>query len=295
MASSSQAPAHEQAPPQQSLDIPQAAGFERRFVVARNPDPDSSLPYLLRVPVGRGLVLKAAESWPVSSRVYCHPLDEPSPEVALEVLEEVGVRMCAWRGRALDLVLDRARHNRSQFVFTTAHGRPAIFWQTPLVARRRRSRYRVPQAPSVGGRELAIEVDTREQRPYDFGGRALELRPVALFAGDYAVRGRDGVLAAVERKTADDFVTSATSGALGFAMADLSALPAAAVVVEEHYSGLIAHPRVRPGFMADLLARLQLRAPNVPIVYTENRRLAEDWTYRFLATAWREFGGSPVV
>jgi hypothetical protein len=61
-------------------------------------------------------------------------------------------------------------------------------------------------------------------------------------------------------------------------------------VVEEHYAGLIAHPRVRPGFMADLIARLQVRAPSVPIVYAENRRLAEDWTYRFLATAWRELG-----
>jgi hypothetical protein len=281
---------------QAALELVPGRGFERRFVVARNPDLESSLPYVLRLPVGGGLTLKAAEPWPVSSRVYCHPIEDLALDAALDVLEEVGVRMCAWRGRALDLVLDRARHNRSQFVFTTARGRPAIFWQTPLVARRRRSRYRVPQAPSVGGRELAIEVDTREQRPYDFGGRALELRPVALFAGDYAVRGRDGVLAAVERKTADDFVTSATSGALGFAMADLSALPAAAVVVEEHYSGLIAHPRVRPGFMADLIARLQLRAPNVPIAYAENRRLAEDWTYRFLATAWREFGGSqPVV
>jgi hypothetical protein len=234
--------------------------------------------------------LKAAEPWPVSSRVYCHPLDE-LPE-KLHVLEEVGVRMCAWRGQALDLVLERARHNRSQFVFTTARGRPAIFWQTPLVARRRRAR--APMAsPAAGGRELRIEFDTREQRPYDFGGRALELRPAALFAGDYAVRGPDGIVAAVERKTADDFVTSATSGALAFAMADLSALPAAAVVVEEHYSGLVAHPRVRPGFMADLIARLQVRAPNVPIVYAENRRLAEDWTYRFLATAWRELAGAP--
>ena len=43
--------------------------------------------------------------------------------------------------------------------------------------------------------------------------------------------------------------------------------------------------------MADLLARLQVRAPNVPIVYAESRRLAEDWTYRFLSTAHREFGG----
>src|SRR4051812_42550295 len=107
------------ASPQQALELAQARGFERRFVVARNPDLESSLPYLLRVPVGCGMVLKAAEPWPVSTRVYCHPLEEPEPHVDLEVLEEVGVRMCAWRGRAVDLVLDRSRHNRSQFVFTT--------------------------------------------------------------------------------------------------------------------------------------------------------------------------------
>jgi hypothetical protein len=278
------------APSQQALALTATPGFERRFVVARNPDAESSLPYVLQVPVGGGLMLKAAEPWPVSSRVYCHPLDVVAPDAALEVLEDVGVRMCAWRGRAVDLVLDRARHNRSQFVFTTARGRPAIFWQTPLVARQRRSSSRAPRAAVAGVGDVAIDVDTREQRPYDFGGRAVALRRVALFAGDYAVRGASGILAAVERKTADDFVTSATSGALAFALADLSALPAAAVVVEEHYAGLIAHPRVRPGFMADLIARLQVRAPSVPIVYAENRRLAEDWTYRFLATAWRELG-----
>jgi hypothetical protein len=280
-------------PLQQALDIAQPRGFERRFVVARNPDAESSLPYLLQVPVGGGLTLKAAESWPLSARVYCHPLDAVGAADELEVLEDVPVRACSWRGSAVDLVLDRARHNRSQFVFTTARGRPAIFWQTPMVARGRRSRGRVPRGlgPRDAGRAMAIEVDTREQRPYDFGGRAMELRRVALFAGDYAVRGSTGVVAAVERKTVDDFVSSATSGALGFAMADLSALPAAAVVIETHYSALIAHPRVRPAFMADLLARLQVRSPNVPIVYAEDRRLAEDWTYRFLAAAWSQNGG----
>lgn len=268
-------------------------GLERRFVVARNPDGQSSLPYLLRVPVGAGMVLKAAEPWPVSSRVYCHPVDEPGPSVALEVLEEVGVRMCAWRGRAVDLVLDRARHNRSQFVFTTAHGRPAIFWQTRAAARRARPGFRMPRGPTSGAGSLVIEVDTREQRPWDFGGRGVAVRLGALFAGDYAVRGPTGIVAAVERKNGRDFITSLTSGALGFAMADLSALPAAAVVVEERYSKLLADARVKPAFLADLIARLQLRAPNVPIVYAETRGLAEDWTHRFLATAWRELGSEP--
>lgn len=56
-----------------------------------------------------------------------------------EVLEEVAVRHCWRRGRAIDLVLDRARENRSQFVFTEPHrhregGRPMIFWQTARAA-----------------------------------------------------------------------------------------------------------------------------------------------------------------
>src|SRR3954470_12369846 len=279
---------------QQALSLlPAAGGFERRFVVARNPDSESSLPFLLKVPVGGGLVLKAAEPWPVSSRVYCHPLESLGDGVELEVLEEVGVRMCAWRGRAVDLVLDRSQHNRSQYVFTSAHGRPAIFWQTPLVTRRSRPPLRMPRGRAPGVGSLTIEIDTREQRPYEFAGREVSLRRRALFAGDYAVRGASGVVAAVERKTPNDFASSATSGVLAFAMADLSALPVSAVVVEERYSAVIAHSHVRPGWLADLIARLGVRAPNVPIVYAETRALAEDWTYRFLATAWRQLGGEP--
>src|SRR3954451_12667239 len=170
---------------QQALSLlPAAGGFERRFVVARNPDSESSLPFLLKVPVGGGLVLKAGEPWPVSSRVYCHPLEPPADDVELEVLEEVGVRMCAWRGRAVDLVLERSQHNRSQFVFTTAHGRPAIFWQTPLVSRRSRPGFRMPRARRPGVGSMTIDVDTREQRPYEFAGRDAAVRRCALFAGD---------------------------------------------------------------------------------------------------------------
>src|SRR3954447_9055499 len=152
--------------PQQALSLLPARGYERRFVVARNPDPERSLPYLLQVPVGGGLVLKAAEPRPLAARVFCHPLDAV-PDGELELLEEVGVRMCAWRGRAVDLVLDRARHNRSQFVFTTARGRPAIFWQTRAASWRARPGLRLNRGSSLDG--LVIEVDTREQRPWDFG------------------------------------------------------------------------------------------------------------------------------
>src|SRR5919201_952285 len=101
---------------------------DERFVVARNPNPDSALPYLLRLPVDGGLVLKAREQWPATSRVYCHP----------------------------------------------AEGWPA----------------------------------------------------------------ESEVLAAVERKTVPDLSKGLVDGSLPFAMAELAALPAAAVVIEGRYSDL---------------------------------------------------------
>ena len=47
------------------------------FSVARNPDPGSKLPYLIRLPLqGGALVLKAAEVWPRTAKVYCHRVEE---------------------------------------------------------------------------------------------------------------------------------------------------------------------------------------------------------------------------
>jgi hypothetical protein len=52
----------------------------------------------------------------------------------------------------------------------------------------------------------------------------------------------------------------------------------------------LAGPRIRPAQVADGLAEVQVRWPNVPIVFCETRQLAEEWTYRFLAAAhiWAE-------
>jgi hypothetical protein len=70
-----------------------------------------------------------------------------------------------------------------------------------------------------------------------------------------------------------------------FVMAELSALPAATVVVEARYSELLAAPRVQPGWLAELTAQLHVRYPTVPVTFCDSRTLAEDFTYRFLAAA----------
>lgn len=115
------------------------------FVIARSPDRESKLPYLLRLPIEGGLVLKARDTWPRSSRVYCHPFEGGFPDGA-EIIEATPVASCKRRGAVIDLVLDRPRLARSQFVFTETRGRPAIFWQTQKAAR---GRGRLLDEPSV--------------------------------------------------------------------------------------------------------------------------------------------------
>jgi hypothetical protein len=118
------------------------------FVVARNPQDDSRLPYLLRLPLEGGVLLKARTTWPSTARVYCHRFEEPWPQDA-EIIEQTPVRLCRRRGAAIDLVLDRPRLSRSQFVFTELKGREAIFWQTQNTARTANPGGRIPAgAPS---------------------------------------------------------------------------------------------------------------------------------------------------
>jgi hypothetical protein len=44
---------------------------EAVFTIARNPQEDSKLPYLLRLPIEGGLILKARDTWPRATRIYC--------------------------------------------------------------------------------------------------------------------------------------------------------------------------------------------------------------------------------
>ena len=56
-------------------------------------------------------------------------------------------------------------------------------------------------------------------------------------------------------------------------------------MVEDRYSQVYTLERVRPAVVADGLAQAQVRWPRVPIVFCETRKLAQEWTYRFLAAA----------
>lgn len=255
----------------------------REFVVARNPEEGSSLPYLVRLPLPDGaVVLKVRDVWPRTAKVYCHrALEWPDDPV---VVERVPVRDCRRRGAAVDLVLDRARENRSQFVFTKARGRDVIFWQSARTSRQARPNVAVPTARAAG-RVLEILVDVHERYPWTFGNQQAVTRREKLAAGDYAVVDGEHVVAAVERKSLADLVATMTSGKLRYLLAELATLRTAAVVVEDRYSAVFKLDRVRPAVIAEGLGEAAARFPSVPIVFAETRPLAQEWTYRFLGAA----------
>jgi hypothetical protein len=201
------------------------------LLIALNPEEDSSLPYLVRIPLGApGIVVKTRDTWPRTSKVYCHraagwPADA-------EVILRVPVRRCTRRGAAIDLVLDRARENRSQFVITRARGREMIFWQSPKTTKQARPGVHIPTARGHG-QVLEISIDSGEKYPYRFSGQQATTVRERLACGDYAVQLAGNVVAAVERKTANDLISSMISGRMRFLMAELAALPR---------SGRVRHP-----------------------------------------------------
>jgi hypothetical protein len=58
------------------------------------------------------------------------------------------------------------------------------------------------------------------------------------------------------------------------------------------YSALYKLEHVNGNWFADQLARLEVRYPEVHLVFADSRRYAEDWTYRFLTTALADATGA---
>jgi hypothetical protein len=257
----------------------------KELLIATNPDPDSALAYLMRVPLGEGLVLRTAGTWPRTKALYCYPVPTEEWPAEPDIIERILLSSCVRRGAAIDIVATRFRENRSQLVFTTARGRDAVFWQSPRTRKQARPQVSLPTARAAGIAELEIVVDARERYAYRFAGELVRTTPRALPCGDYGIILDGTLVAAVERKSLPDLIGSLTSGRLRYALGELAALPRAAVVVEDRYSEIFKQDRVRPALVADGLAECQVRWPNVPIVFCETRSLAEEWTYRYLGAA----------
>ena len=196
--------------------------------------------------------------------------------------------ICQRRGAAIDLILDRRQLARSQFVFTNARGRPAIWWQSQTAVRSANPGARVPRGRASG--PLAIAVDTREKYGWRFAGRPVTIERRALAGGDYGAIVGGTIVAVVERKTLAHLATSLSNGTLAFQMQRLAEAGCCAIVVEGDYPDLFRTQAGRGSWLADMLGRLAVRYPEVPIIFAGSRKFAEEWAYRFLGAAVGDSG-----
>ena len=257
------------------------------LIIARNPEPDSTLPYLVRIPLGaNGIILKVRETWPRTAKVYCHRAAEWPDDP--DIVEQHPVRSVSKRGAAIDLVIERARENRSQFVITRARGREMIFWQSRRTTKQARPNVTIPTA-RAHGHVLEIVIDSGERYAYSFSAQQATTTQKRLTAGDYAVFDGETMVASVERKSVADLSGGLFSGKLTYQLADLAALPRAALVVEGRYSEIFALEHVNGAALAERVAEAQVRFPSVPIIFCDNRKLAQEWTYRWLGAALHEW------
>jgi hypothetical protein len=131
-----------------------------------------------------------------------------------------------------------------------------------------------------------ITVDTRERHPYRFAQHGAKTARATVAAGDYAIHAHDGsLIAAVERKSLDNLAATLSDGTLA-----LPAATAGRAAARRHrrrgpLRGAVQAGTRRRHWLADQLARLQVRYPEVQLVFADSRRYGEDWTYRFLTTA----------
>jgi hypothetical protein len=109
---------------------------------------------------------------------------------------------------------------------------------------------------------------------------------IAHMNGVTVVQATDGtVLAAVERMSLENLTAALSTGTLAFRMQRLAELTRATVVVEARYAALYTLEHVSGSWLADQLARLEVRYPEIPVVFADSGHFAEEWTYRFLARA----------
>src|SRR5207244_4930121 len=88
-----------------------------------------------------------------------------------------------------------------------------------------------------------------------------------------------------EIKTRENLATSLSYGGLAFQMQRLAEVARAAIVVEGDYPDLFRTQPGRGSWLADMLGRLAVRYPEVPVIFAGSRRFAEEWAYRFLEAA----------
>lgn len=135
-----------------------------------------------------------------------------------------------------------------------------------------------------------VIIDSREQRPYQFSGPSIV---AALKTGDYSIQGLEEV-AAVERKTLDDFLGCVTFQRERFEreLVRAGSFKRFWVVIEGTLAQIVAcqyKSEAKPASVIGSICAWECRLEPVRFVFASNRQSGEKLTERLLTRAWKEY------
>ncbi len=262
---------------------------------------NEKFPYRLTIMKGGDvlLALRVQDRWPgQKGNVFCIREEDSGWEPPVNEIERVPVISLKRFGKRLAVVLDRPKNKRCDFLFLikkykTREGEyEQIFWRTQKALRERRPRVKLT---TYHKGELNITIDTNEKYPWRFNECFVEKD--RLPAGDYALRDHEGLLAVVERKTFDNLMSEFGEMPIFHQqLGELSAYRHSALVIEADYSDFLNPGRQRfysPAFTAKAVGELYALHPSLTIVFAGNRKLANEWTYRFFEAVNAHKGDAP--
>lgn len=237
------------------------------------------------------LILDVQDRWPgPNKKIFCHlqgrckkeelPLTEPIEDIEINKIQRFE--------KKLSVVLSRKTKKRCWFIFLTKEYKTKpgefynqIFWITQSSAKIRRPGAYIPRVRE--GIAYEIIIDKRERYPYKFG--YAPIRRENLPVGDYALMKQGKIIAVAERKTLDNIKHEiGTYDVLKASLQELSTYPYKAVVLESPYADFINPLKTKPyraTYFAEIISDLFVNFPEVQFVFCDNRKIAQEWVYRW--------------
>ena len=250
-------------------------------------------PYRIRIVKGDKplLALKVQSKWPGSgTQVFCLR-DESLKAEIVEIVETVPIVSMRRYGRRLAIVLDRKRNKRCDFLFLKRSYKnkegeyEQIFWRTYQSLKATRKGYILP---ARNASEITVYVDKEERYPWRFPDCLVER--VSLPVGDYALAGKEGFIAIVERKTFDNMLSELGKlDAFHQTLGELEAYPYNALVIEAGYPDFLDRKRLHhynPSVVARALADISALHPKLKVIFAHSRKGANEWCRRYFESVY---------
>lgn len=272
-----------------------------RWLIFKNDD--VKYPYILFIEKSNNkfIHLKVQERWPGPGKnIFCKfegEIDEKDLP-STPPIESCNIISINEYGKKLSIVLDRQTKKRCYFIFLKKKYKNRdeyyhqVFWITQASAiAERRGAY----IPKTGKKDnFKIIIDVNERYHYKFGSALTEKKKLPV--GDYALEIEGELIAVCERKTRDNFIHEiSTFDALRMRLQEMSSYRYKAFVFESPYADFINPKKLKfysSSFVADIIAEIFVEFPDVQFVFCSNRKVAQEWVYRWFQRISQVLGKS---